>query len=66
MKLEDKMKEDGYVKKEILCCPHCGEVLDDDSYDEHTEYHNCIEGTCKKCGHSDHWSSFFKEVYVKG
>jgi hypothetical protein len=69
--LEEKMTEQqymeqqGYTKKDICVCPECGEVLGDDDYEEHTEYHNAITGHCKKCGHHDHWGYFFKDVYVK-
>ena len=59
------MKEGGYTKKRIRVCPNCGEVLDDDHYSEHTEYHNQIEGECGYCGHSGHWGYFFKDIYVK-
>ena len=59
------MEQQGYTKKCSCVCPECGEVLGDDDYEEHAEYHNAIIGHCKKCGHHDHYGYFFKDVYVK-
>ena len=42
-------------------CPNCHQELDDDEYEEYTEYHNQIVGHCKKCGHDDHWGYFFRD-----
>ena len=40
-------------------CPNCHSELHGDEYDEVTEYHNSLTGRCNKCGHTDHWMSFF-------
>ena len=66
MTQEEKIKKDGYIKKCILCCPCCGKELEDErTYGEHTVYHNFIEGYCKLCGHHNHYSVFYKEVFIK-
>ena len=52
------MTQEEKGKQRFLICPKCGEDLDDDSYDEYTEYHNCIIGLCKKCGYNAHYSQF--------
>ena len=41
-------------------CPNCHSELHGDEYDEITEYHNSLTGRCNKCGHTDHWMSFFE------
>lgn len=41
-------------------CPNCHSELHGDEYDEVTEYHNSLTGRCNKCGHTDHWMSFFE------
>ncbi len=47
-------------KSKELTCPKCGVALNDNTYDERTEYHNCIVGVCKKCGYSAPVHVFFK------
>jgi RNase P subunit RPR2 len=42
-------------------CPNCHQELNDDEYDESSEYHNAIIGHCRKCGHSTHYGYFFRE-----
>lgn len=65
MKFDDYMKQQGFKEKHILVCPECGEVLNDDEYDEVNAYHNTLDGVCKKCGHTEHYTCFSKYVYVK-
>ena len=55
-----KSKDMTSEKRKELTCPKCGVILNDNTYDERTEYHNCIVGWCKKCGYNAPIHIFFK------
>ena len=57
---EERLKDMTSEKRKELTCPKCGVALNDKNYDEHTVYHNCIMGLCKKCGYEAPIHVFFK------
>ena len=50
--------------KSIIVCPKCKQMLDNETYDTRSAYHNTLDGICKLCGHESHYRDFeFGTIY---